>query len=247
MKPRAVLLLLFALLGGAVCVRLGFWQLSRWHEKRSLASALEGALAEAPRSYGDSLPEPADVVERRISLSGRYDEQRQFLLRGRPIAGEPGVEVVTPLVMASGPAVLVNRGWLASEDGAHARPQDSPEPGERQVTGYAEPLTKSPPGYPYLRLAADTLELFSAAHLDPDALTDPLPYRVARCWLRESPGPAVGPLPRRSLPPMPNPGMHLGYAIQWFAIAALILAGSAWLGWSRRMFGGVNRGSAARR
>ena len=244
MKPAALLLLVGGAIGAAVCVGLGLWQWSRWQERRAILANLEHALAEAPRSYRDSLPTAAAVVGRRITVFGRYDENRQFLLRGRPNAGEPGVEVVTPLVMASGSAVLVNRGWLASEDGAHARPQDYPEPGERQVTGYAEPLTKGHAGYPYLRLAGDTLELFSAAHLDPDSLTARLPYPVAGFWLRESPGPAVAPAPRRSSPPMPNPGMHLGYAIQWFAIAALILAGSVWLGRSR---GGANRGPAARR
>lgn len=247
MKPAALLLLIAGVAGATLCVGLGLWQWGRWQERRAILAELEHALAEIPRSYRDTLPTAEEVVGRRITLSGRYDENRQFLMRGRPNAGEPGVEVVTPLVMSSGPAVLVNRGWLASEDGAHARPQDYPEPGEREVTGYAEPLTKSPPHYPYLRLAGDTLELYSAAHLDPDSVTARLPYRLAGFWLRESPGPDVAPVPRRSLPPMPNPGMHLGYAIQWFAIAALILAGSIWLGRSRRLPGAASRGPAAGR
>ena len=237
MKPAALLLLAGAVIGATVSVGLGLWQWRRWQERSERLAVLEHALAEMPRTYRDSLPPSESVVGRRVRLAGRYDETRQLLLRGRANAGEPGVEVVTPLVLASGQAVLVNRGWLASEDGAHARPLDYPEPGERQVTGYAEPLTKGPAGYPYLSLDGDSLTLFSAAHLDPDSVTGRLPYSVAGFWLRESPGPSVGPLPRRSLPPMPNPGMHLGYAIQWFAIAALILAGSAWLGRSRGFWG----------
>jgi len=244
-KPVAALFLLGALVGTVVCVKLGLWQWGRWQVRREILLSLERAQSEPPRVYGDSLPAAEQVMGRRISLTGRYDETRQFLLRGRPHDGEQGVEVVTPLVLTSNQAVLVNRGWLEAVDGATARPQDYPEPGHRAVVGYVEPLARGRAGFPYLKLPSDSLTLFSAAFLDPDSVAARLPYLVADFWLRESPGPAAGPRPRRLPPERPNPGMHLGYAIQWFAIAALILAGSAWrLASTRGRHTGPDRGSA---
>ena len=229
MRPSAVVLVLGALVGAAACVGLGFWQWGRWRERAEVQRQLQRALAQPPQRYSGSLPDSAAVVGRRIALAGRYDETRQFLLRGRSFEGESGVEVVTPLVLRSGDAVLVNRGWLEAPDGATARPQDHRVPGEREVVGYVEALHRGRAGYPYIRLPGDSVALISAAYLDPDSVAARLPYRVAGFWLRESPGPGTGGLPRRSPPPAPNPGMHLGYAIQWWAIALVIVAGTGWL------------------
>ena len=234
MKPRTVLMVLGVLVGSAVCVRAGLWQLSRWQQKHALRARLERVLVEPPLACGGTPPAPERAIGRRISLVGRYDESRQFLLRGRLHEGEQGVEVVTPLIVAGGPAVLVERGWLAAVDGATARPADCPEPGERAVVGYVERLERSPAGYPYVRMAGDSLALYSAALLDPDSLAARLPYPIAPYLVRESPGPAVAPWPRRSAPEPPNDTMHLSYAVQWFSFAAILLLGSAWLAWSRR-------------
>ena len=234
MKPRALLMLLGVVLGSALCVRLGAWQLGRWQEKHSLRLRMERTLVEPPLACGDTPPTSEQALGRRIALRGRYDQARQFLLRGRLHQGEQGVEVVTPLITAQGPAVLVERGWLAAVDGATARPQDFPEPGERTVVGYVERLEPSPAGYPYLRLAGDSLALYSAALLDADSLAARLPYPIAGYLLHESPGPEVATWPRRSSPEPPNDVMHLSYAIQWFAFAAILLVGSAWLARSRR-------------
>ena len=239
MKARALLIVLGVLLGSGVCVRLGLWQFSRWQEQRALRAGMERALIEPPLACGDTPPPPERVVGRRISLIGHYDETRQFLLRGRLHEGEQGVEVVTPLILGGGPAVLIERGWLAAVDGATARPQDYPEPGERTVVGYVERLKPGPAGYPYLRIGGDSLALFSAALLDPDSLAARLPYPIAGYLVRESPGPGISPWPRRSRPEPPNDTMHLSYSIQWFCFAALVLLGPAWLAWSRR-----DRGSA---
>ena len=130
MKLRSVLVVLLVLAAASVCVRLGFWQLSRWHEKRALNRALARALAAPPRELGAKPHPEADVLGLRIEARGRYDESRQVLLGARPHMGEPGVEVVTPLLLEGGSsAVLVNRGWLYAADAATARPQESPEPG----------------------------------------------------------------------------------------------------------------------
>src|SRR5689334_22286523 len=159
----------------AVCVRLGIWQIARLHEKEALNARLRAALAAAPGDLAAAdralARGGADALRfGRWTASGRYDETRQFLLKGRARTGEPGVEVVTPLVpdsaagAAGGVAVLVDRGWIPSVDAATAKPEQYPAPGTRAVTGLAEPLGRGGAAA-YTRVEIDSLAVWSVTRL----------------------------------------------------------------------------------
>lgn len=227
MRLLSVLAVIGALASAGLCVRLGVWQLSRLHEKQALNAALL-ASQQAPTLAVSGEPPPAlAVLERALQATGRYDETRQFLLSGRLHEGEPGVGVVTPLLLeGSRTAILVDRGWLPAPDAATARPQDYPEPGERTVRGLAEGLPQGVGGPSPRRLAGDGPELWSLRGLDADSIAARLPYPVAEFVLREAPGPNIPPLPRRSVRRLHDESVHVGYAIQWFLFAAIILGGS---------------------
>jgi surfeit locus 1 family protein len=235
MKVGSVLVTLGVLVGAALCVRLGFWQISRLHEKQALNAALRAAES-GPALVVDREPPPTEQARHRmLEVTGRFDERRQFLLSGRAHDGAPGVEVVTPLRLAgSSTAILVNRGWLPAADAATARPDDYPEPGERVVRGLAEELRHGAGGPPVRALGADSLTLWSVRWLDADSVTRLLPYAVAGYALREFPGPGVPERPRRTRPRPYNEMMHLSYAVQWFLFATIMLGGSVALAWSRR-------------
>ncbi|HYM81960.1 MAG TPA: SURF1 family protein [Candidatus Limnocylindria bacterium] len=233
MKLGSLLVLLAVLIGAAVCVRLGFWQLSRWREKQRLNAELAARL-EGP-TLGIRLTSAAvDPPRGRVEARGRYDESRQILLGNRVRNGAPGVEVVTPLLVDSTTAILVNRGWLYAPDAATARPDQYPEPGERGVIGIAEPLRQGIGG-PALRvLELDSITLWSARWLDRDSLATRLPYRLAPFAIRQLPGSGVADRPSRSRPARYNESMHLSYAVQWFLFAAILVGGTAILAWTRR-------------
>ena len=235
MKLRSLGVLLVVLAGAGVCARLGLWQLSRWEEKKALNAERRAALAAPPERAGPELPALEGVRGRRLEAAGRFDETRHFLLGGRTHRGAPGVEVVTPLLLAGdSAAILVNRGWLYSPDAATARPQDHPEPGERRVTGFVEVLPRGRGGMPPHVLRADSVTLYSVRALDGDSAAARLPYRVAPYTLRQLPGPGVPDRPVRSEPRALNEATHLSYAIQWFSFGAILLLGSSGLAWSRR-------------
>ena len=48
----------------------------------------------------------------RVSVPGRFDSLRQFLLDNRTYQGRAGYEVLTPLERSDGRVVLVDRGWV---------------------------------------------------------------------------------------------------------------------------------------
>ena len=238
-RTQRVLGLLLALAVAAVCVRLGIWQLSRLHEKQALNARLRAALAAPPGNLraADRLLAsggPDSLAFHRFRASGRFDADRHFLLMGRAHGGDPGVGVVTPLIVGDGPAVLVDRGWIPSFDAATAKPEQYPSPGLRTVIGLAEPLKAGRAAgrrVAWRRIDIDSLGVWSTPHLDADSVAARLPYPVRPYVLRALPDPAVGdsglaagPVPAEAAPY--DETMHVSYAGQWFAFAAITLIGA---------------------
>ena len=234
MTARGVLGAVLVLAGAGVCARLGLWQIDRWHEKRRLNAALEASMSAPVLDLDSEAAAGAALRGRRVRVDGRFDESRQVLLSNRSHDGSPGVEVVTPLVLEGGrAAVLVNRGWLYSSDASTARPEDCPEPGQRQVVGIAVELRRGAGGAPLRPVAGSSATVWSARWLDLDTLSARLPYTLVPWALRELPGPGVPDRPLRLAPRPLDEWTHVSYAAQWFLFGSILLGGSAVLAWSR--------------
>jgi surfeit locus 1 family protein len=240
-RPGGALpVLLSALAGALVCARLGFWQLERAAGKRAAHAAVEARLAEPPLELGESLPAAAPGPGRRVRVRGRWDRERHVLLSGRGHLATPGVSVVTPLVLGSGVRVLVERGWLEAADSRTAHPEligDS----IADVEGVPAPLAARSGASPWAALAAARpgVELWSARTLDSAQVLSRIPAPVALWVVRALP--AAGGVESRGVPlalPLREGASgeqaHLGYAIQWFAIAVLLAAGGIALVLRRR-------------
>src|SRR2546427_571482 len=204
--------LVVALLVAAICVRLGVWQLHRLHERRQ-RNALLLAARPAPTLHVDGALPAAPARARRLVARGVYDYAHERLWHGRSYEGVPGVDLVTPLRLAGGAAVLVDRGWAPSPDAFHV---DQPAYRERDSA---------------VVLGLGMLAPRARGDVDPAALRDSLPYRLLQFVIQELP-PATAPY--RPLAPglirWPTPelsdGPHLSYAIQWFSFAVIIGVGS---------------------
>lgn len=218
----------FSVAIGLVCLRLGFWQLDRLAERRLVTVR---ALERLNLPAADVLTLGDTGAGRRISATGRYDFEREFVLRGRARDGVPGVEVVTPLVIAgSDTAVLVLRGYVPSADAISYDVRIHREPDSTTVNGIASAVPLDSAGAaPSERNGAETWR-----RLDLASIRKRLPYPVAPLYvIADSPVTAL-PAPRRSMPPALDDGPHLNYAIQWFAFASIGFGGAAALWWTRR-------------
>lgn len=91
-----------------IMLNLGFWQLDRADEKREILAAQEQLLQAEPIRISN---EPVETY-RPITLIGKYDQDKHFLLDNVVNKGAVGFDVITPFYDESGQVVLVNRGWL---------------------------------------------------------------------------------------------------------------------------------------
>jgi surfeit locus 1 family protein len=203
-------------LAAAGFARLGIWQLSRLRERRAANVAALAARAAAPVPLGPDTRGTESLAGHRVTARGRYDEDRDIVLRGNVLEGVPGVRVVTPLLLApGGPAVLVDRGFLPAPDAVTVDLDRITEPGERTVQGLALPIG-SGRGEPVTHEGRTTWR-----QLDLSALGRRLPYGVLPVYIQQTPDSQLPRFPRRIAPAPIDDGPHLSYAIQWFLFATL--------------------------
>ena len=207
-----------------ICARLGIWQVHRLRQRRAANAAALAARAEPVVDLSASgLPPEGPLANRRVRATGRYDRRHEIVLRGVTFDEAPGVQIVTPLVMASGRAVLVKRGFVPAPDAVSADLAGLDEPGLVTVSGLALPLDSSGRrGRPLTHEGRTTW-----ARLDLPALRSATPYPLLPVYLLQTPDPALPRSPRRVPAPALDDGPHLSYALQWFGFAttALVVAG----------------------
>ena len=118
-RLRIVLLAIVAIAIASVCIRLGFWQLDRLAERRAENTRVAAGLAGAPVPMEAIRSDSTQSRAQRVNLRGTYDFEHEVALINRSRDGAPGVNILTPLrVPGSDTAVIVNRGWVYSPDGA---------------------------------------------------------------------------------------------------------------------------------
>lgn len=228
MRARRFLVLLAALAGVALAARLGLWQLSRAAEKEAQQAALESRGQEPPLAQtllAHSPDEAAAQQHRRITLQGRWIGARTVFLDNRAMDGRAGFIVVTPLALADGDAVLVQRGWAPRDAAERTRVPAVASP-EGVVT--VEGRVQAPPSRLY-ELGAEGQGAIRQ-NLDLDAFARETGLRLRPLSVQQADGAAADAdgLLRHWPAPAFDVHKHYGYAFQWFALAALITGLYVW-------------------
>ena len=99
---------------------MGFWQLDRAEEKRVIDQGVNDAIAKSALKLNTAdLTTLKNEIYRSGSLIGRYDNKQQFLLDNRTHKGKPGYHVISPFLFENSSssntpnnAILINRGWI---------------------------------------------------------------------------------------------------------------------------------------
>src|SRR5512142_1922655 len=149
LSRKWLLITALVVLAAAVCVRLGIWQLDRLKQRRAFNAQVLSVQAMAPLQ----LPAQAGSVNltsmryRSVAATGTYDFVHQVAIRNQYNNSQVGYDLVTPLVMQNGEAVLVDRGWIPAEGNEAAsawRKYDVP--GVVTINGIIE-TSQSSPGF----------------------------------------------------------------------------------------------------
>ena len=194
-------------------VSLGTWQVNRGLEKRAAREAFS-------QESGFSAWQDGMQIRpyQRLKVTGAYTGDRQLLLENIIVNSRNGYYVITPLVSREHePALLVNRGWI--EQPADADTLAVPDC-RITVRGRAGSLPRA--GY-------KMGEAFSSASGWPKRAVYPSLDEVAVA-LGRSVQPFVLLLDeqeqhgfyRQWTPSGFGPGKHFGYAVQWFAMGAVL-------------------------
>jgi surfeit locus 1 family protein len=226
MPRRIVSFLILAVVLAAAFIRLGFWQLSRLHQRRARNAVVMKRLAE-PVAPISTLPVDTASRLRRASLSGTPDFDHEIILAARSYEGSPGVYLFTPVHLPGrDSAVLVNRGWIYAPDGVNVDLKNWRE-ATTHFSGYAELLPKGNSSAPDGVLRRDSR---IARELDYATVSSLLPYPVSPLYIVATVPDTTKPVSQRVArlpPPALDEGPHLSYAIQWFSFAAIALIGGA--------------------
>lgn len=214
---------LAALLFSGLFVALGLWQLDRAAQKTSILQDYTSRSKAAPVALGMKLPiENADAWRyRRVRMTGRFDDAHQFLLDNQVSRGQAGYRVLTPLRLADSRFnVLVDRGWIALGPSRERLPDVTVEDGQVELTG----TVYIPYGRGFSLGAMDAGEDAwprRVQFLDFERMAELLGYPLAQMTIRLAESAPHG--YRREARILPfGPERHLGYAVQWFALAATV-------------------------
>jgi surfeit locus 1 family protein len=145
-RTRSTLTIAVPLVCAAVFARLGVWQLARLSERRAFNTTLESRLDSAPVVVSALSPDTSVGHYRRVSASGRYLYDREVAYAGRSRRGSPGVNLLTPLLIAgTDTVVIVNRGWVYSPDARTVEHARWYEKDSTAIGGYAETFASKAP------------------------------------------------------------------------------------------------------
>ena len=229
---------LAAMIALAILIGLGTWQLQRKAWKEDLIQQI------AARAYGEPgvvVPEEqwagwrADQDEfRKVRVTGTFLHEFEAPVYGlapgeRQGAPIQGYYLITPLRLATGAIVMINRGFVPTDLRDPARRPESLPAGEVTITGLVrapEVRTSFTPGDDPARnqwFARDPQTIAAARNLE----------RVAPFLIDADASPNPGGWPRGGQTPLTLPNNHLQYAVTWYGIALTLIGVFTAFAWQR--------------
>lgn len=198
----------------AVMIMLGRWQWARYELRHEINARI--ASQAAPVGFSPSLPEWT-----RVTVTGQYDPSLELLVRNRTVHNKVGYEVLTPLLLADGTAVLIDRGWIPfHESGPTTLPEIPAAPsGTVTVTGRVRASEADP-----------RLELrdgrWQSRRIGVTDLAGKVPYQLApRYVMADDESTDLTPVPAGK----ENDWLNFGYAFQWWIFAGGVFIALFWL------------------
>ncbi|WP_018577084.1 SURF1 family protein [Legionella shakespearei] len=202
----------------ALFTRLGFWQIQRADEKATMLAAEETRARQAPVFWNETKQLPLQY--QRLKVEGVYLKE-VFLLDNQHHQHQFGYDVLSPLQLADGTVLIVDRGWVPGDNSRQSFPEIQIPPGTIKIQGSSYFPSKNQwllgEGIEEKQHGIKIIEA-----LDTNLLSQILQKKVYPFIIRMDKQDAYGFVREWAIVSMP-PQRHLAYALQWFAMAFVIL------------------------
>ena len=216
---RMILPLLFGLIGAAVLVSLGVWQLRRLEWKQAILADIARHMQSAPVDV-PATPDPARDRFLPVRATGRFTGQALDVLVSRVEIGA-GYRVIA-VFETLGRRVLVDRGFVpeAQRGAGHGAGTIMAVTGNLHWPDEIDGYTPAPDATTGLWFARDVPAMAKALGTEPVLII-----------ARSDTGDGVEPMP---VGDAGIPNNHFSYAIQWFLLAVVWLGMTALYLWRIR-------------
>lgn len=216
MTRRMIAPLLFGLIGTAILLWLGLWQVQRMGEKNAIIAQISARIDRPPVPLPEN-PDPAADKYLAVQVTGVLGEREIHVLVGRGLSGA-GYRVITTLDTGTR-RVLLERGVVPAEA------KDAPRPGGWRITvtgnlhwpREVDGFTPEPDLKANIWFARDVPAMAEALGAEPVLIV-----------ARSDTGDGVEPRP---VSPTDLRNVHLEYAITWFLLAIAWMGMTAYLLW----------------
>jgi surfeit locus 1 family protein len=213
----------------AVLLGLGTWQVERLHWKQNLIATIKERMNQAPVDVTSLAPNADDADYRHATALGFFQHDKEMYLASISLKGEGGYHVLTPMRLANGNHLLVDRGWV---------PYDRKSPFTRRASQTFGPVMirgilrrpahhwMQPDNHPAQNewYAIDLPAMARAANV-PEFLSFVLEADAA-------PNPGGYPVGGQTRIDLPN--NHFGYVVTWYALAVALIVIYGLSGWRRK-------------
>jgi surfeit locus 1 family protein len=208
-----------------ILLSLGTWQLYRLQWKEHLLAEIE-ARRHAPPATLAEVEEKAkagtDVDYLPVTVSGSFEHaHEQYFFATNE--GDVGYHVYTPLVLADGRIVFVNRGFVPEALKDPAKRAEGQAIGPATVTGLARARLDAKPSWA-VPDNEPAKQLYFWKDLEAMAANVAVPQgKLVPFFVDADATPNPGGWPRGGVTQLDLPNNHLSYAFTWYGLAAVLL------------------------
>jgi surfeit locus 1 family protein len=201
---------------------LGVWQVERLSWKRDLIARVDQRVHAEPvappaRAEWGSVTRANDEY-RRVTAEGTLQNDKESFVYASTEIG-PGYWVLTPLTLADGTSVMINRGLVTSEKRDPSTRPKGQIAGTVKITGL---LRLNEPDGTFIRSNVPGEDRWYSrdvvAMATKRGVSDIAPY-----FIDADATPNPGDWPKGGLTQVKFPNSHLSYAVTWFVLAAMMI------------------------
>ena len=206
-------------------VELGFWQLDRADQKEQRHAQFVHRQLEPAIDLNDAgalMADKAELLWRNASIRGQYANEH-IVLDNQVVNELPGYFVYTPFqISGTDKWALVNRGWIPVGDDRNKLPGITVPAVEVQISGVISDVPSTGLVLGNAPIETMAVSVYRVQRIELDKLAPLVRHDLLPFTILLAPGAENGHV-REWRVPGSGREKNLGYALQWFAFAAILV------------------------